>query len=34
MGANRQPVDGTLDASLLSDEGGGHAEHGSFTQLG
>lgn len=30
-GGNWQPVGGTLDASLLSDECGGHAEHGSFT---
>jgi xylan 1,4-beta-xylosidase len=28
---NWQPVGGTLDASILSDECGGHAEHGSFT---
>ena len=30
-GGNWQPVGGPLDASLLSDECGGHAEHGSFT---
>ncbi len=28
---NWRPVGGPLDASLLSDECGGHAEHGSFT---
>ena len=30
-GGNWQPVGPVLDASLLSDECGGHAEHGSFT---
>ncbi len=30
-GGNWQPAGPVLDASLLSDECGGHAEHGSFT---
>lgn len=30
-GGNWQPVGPVLDASLISDECGGHAEHGSFT---
>ena len=31
IGGNWQPVGPVLDASLISDECGGHAEHGSFT---
>jgi len=30
-GQDLQPIGPVLDASLLSDECGGHAEHGSFT---
>ena len=31
IGGNWQPIGPVLDASLISDECGGHAEHGSFT---
>jgi xylan 1,4-beta-xylosidase len=30
-GEDLQPIGPVLDASILSDECGGHAEHGSFT---
>jgi xylan 1,4-beta-xylosidase len=31
LGGNWQPAGPPLDASIISDECGGHAEHGSFT---